>query len=249
LRGRAAAHFALGQFDQAIADRSALAEAVQGTPQWPQAMIARGVARRAAGDAAGAIADFSEALSQLDPETQPGPVGAAEYERCVVWLAAGDIESLKRRCRELVQQHGASADDRFAVFIIACCKQHPASIDDWSPVLELARRCVRNKPDDELFKKNLIAALCRSGQHEETLSYAAEAFPTDPSIGTQLWLAMSHAALGRLDEARRLLAAAEERNEAAITVNQVELRLMAAEVRRFIEAGAPKNGEADPGGK
>ncbi|HUG92189.1 MAG TPA: hypothetical protein VML55_15215 [Planctomycetaceae bacterium] len=249
LRGRAAARFALGQFDEALADRSALVEAVKGTPQWPQAMIARGVVRRAAGDAPGAVADLSEALAQLDPERNPGLFGGAEYERCVAWLAAGDIDSLKRRCRELVQAHQTSASDALAVFIVACCKQHPESVDDWSPVLELARRCVRNKPENELYRKNLVAALCRSGRHEETLAYAAEAFPTEPSIGTQLWIALSHAALGRLDEARSTLAAAEARNEAAIATTQVELRLMAAEVRRFLEAREQKSDETDPGGK
>jgi hypothetical protein len=46
----------------------------------------------------------------------------------------------------------------------------------------------------------------------------------------------SYVAVGNLAEARKVLTTSERDNEATISVNQVELRPMAADARTFLEA-------------
>lgn len=176
------------------------------------ARLRLGQLRMIRGEFPAALEDLGAAieLSRADPPS-PTTEYQAEQQRSVAWLLSGDLESHQRRCRELLQQFGDSEEVARLKAIVGCCRQHPASVEDWSKVIEIAERVVQLPPKDPWNRSSLFLILCRAGKPAEALerisavgcvraSRGLERVPTGRGVGHSFPPDLG--SLGRTDRVR-----------------------------------------------
>jgi tetratricopeptide (TPR) repeat protein len=226
----------LGESAAAIAACTRSADVAIATADKAMALLRRGMLRMYLGELPSALEDLnaSLALAAADPPA-PAVVAIAEQQRCVAWLLLGDIESYRRRCRELLDQHKDSAEVARLAIPVGCCKQHPAAVDDWAEVVEIAERCVQHAPQNVGYGRNLFQVLCRAGRPVEALERVPEVAASNELI-PQCLLAMCETQQGNLERARELLAACEARFASERSYFDAERRARLNELQGLIAA-------------
>lgn len=158
----------------ALADK--VIELKAGTPgHHAAAYAARGAHHAARKQYDKAKADFEKSLT-LDSASH-----SSRYQYALFCLATGDQPAYRKACAEMLKQFGNSENAEELFFTTWTCALAPKAIKDYEPVLELARRAMKQHPNDRLALQGLGAALFRAGHAEEALKYLtlAEAVPED----------------------------------------------------------------------
>jgi tetratricopeptide (TPR) repeat protein len=168
-RRAAEASEAAGEWHAAAFHRGRLIAAEKEPKKAAELFAARGraLAEQQKWDAA--AADFRQAVKQNG--------GPAEM-RCrlaVALLRAGDRESYRRACQELLEQHGQDADAAAPWVLGACVLDPGPGLDDRERILKLARQAAARRPRDPAVRTLLAAALFRAGHNEDALRELSEA--------------------------------------------------------------------------
>jgi WD40 repeat protein/tetratricopeptide (TPR) repeat protein len=131
-------------------------------------------------------------------------------------LAAGDVPRYRQMCAEAFRRWGADPEhfasregDRAGhLGLAAICTAAPGALPDMAPLVHLGEQAVARHPRDSALRQSLGKVLYRAHRYQEaakvlgqTINAEAPDNPWDP-----LWLAMAEARVGRLQEARALLA-------------------------------------------
>jgi hypothetical protein len=196
--------------------------------------------RMITGELSPALEDLTAALelSAAGPPARPVEQNG-EQQRCVAWLLLGDLESYRRRCRELLAQHRDSTDPAQLNVIVGCCKQHPAAAEDWSEIVEIAERCARLAPQKPEYRRNLFIALCRAGRPDEALERVPEMASAE-GVDSQLALALCETQRGNIERAKDLLGECNARLATEFNYYAAAQQRRADEIRQLIESATPQ---------
>ncbi len=200
-------------------------EQVQGNPENWENLNQRGVARTKTQRWDSAIEDFSQAIGLTPTESvlwsnrafaycqlSDWPRAAADltrslglnssgwrthYELALAQLGAGDLLGYRQTCQRMAAAFADTTDPLTANFVAWTCVIGPNALDDWEPVLKLARFAI--KAEATLQNQNTLGILLmRSGQSEEAirllLQIAAQMTEPDSQPNTSpayTWYALS----------------------------------------------------------
>jgi WD40 repeat protein/tetratricopeptide (TPR) repeat protein len=190
-RGRASAQ--LKQWEQAIADHSSAIE-LGGEERWMR--LERGNAYAVRGQWDKAAADYARAAEAWPTGSLPDLL----YPHTLLRLTVDDAKGYRQACRKLLDRSSTTSNP--ARWVWACLLAGDA-LDDYGPLLELARKAVTINPHDYAYARTLGGALLRAGRLQAAVQQLQKASSLDPS--TSLLLAMAHHHLGHADEARQWL--------------------------------------------
>lgn len=167
-----------------------------------------------------------------------------QQQRCVCWLLMGDLESHRRFCREMVDLFREDADPRLPSVVVACCKLHPQSVDDWEEVLRMAERFHDAYPQAWNAPRELFRMLCFTGKTEEALARFSF-MATDPHPGSRLLYAYAQLQMGNPQPARDALENKDRESNSALWEAEIELnsRTLREKLEEFEQANstAPRN--------
>jgi tetratricopeptide (TPR) repeat protein len=127
-----------------------------------------------------------------------------ETQRCVAWLLKDDLESHRQRCRELLKLALEQGDNKYKLSLVACCRFHPKSIDDWTAVQSIAEQLYDQEPDQWDARFNFLDILCHAGRPQEALDRFAQ-FRNDSHSSLAMRFASCELRLGNPEPARRAL--------------------------------------------
>jgi tetratricopeptide (TPR) repeat protein len=230
----------LGEFEAAVAACTRSADTAGNGPGKATALYRRGKLRMITRELAAALEDLNAALAiaSADPPA-PAVEAGAEQQRCIIWLLMGDLESHQRRCHELLDAYRDSQDATRLSMIVGCCRQHPASVDDWTEIVEIAERCVQLTPGSPRYRSDLFQVLCRAGRPDEALERVPEVASAE-GLDSRLVLALCETQRGNIDRARKLLGECDARLTTEFSYWTAAQRRRADEIRQLIESAAPQ---------
>lgn len=136
------------------------------------------------------------------------------YYYALLCLKQDDRPAYRKACAGMVKQYSASQNQGELNSTAWSCVLAPSALDDYAPVLQIARRAVQREPKDQDNLETLGAALFRAGQLDEARKYlgdvnAPPSANTSPAYGWY-FLAMTHHRLGNGREAQKLHKMARE---------------------------------------
>jgi tetratricopeptide (TPR) repeat protein len=192
----------LKQWDRAIADYSRAIEL--GGDEY-QIRASRSDAYAVQGQWDKAAGDYAYAV-QSSPD---GGVLGLWYPHALLRLTVGDTKGYGQACRKLLDGGGGSVDPAqpfIAARLVWACVLGANALDDYAPLLDLARKAVTRDRFDFACARALGGALLRASRPEAAVQQLEKAASMRPSA-TSPWLllAMAHHRLGHADEARRSL--------------------------------------------
>ena len=185
-----------------------------------------------------AVGQFSRARRDFESAVAAGNAGGhagwyERYQRALCYLHDRDQSAFRTAAKEILSRFTASQDAKELHWTVWTCVLAPGGLDDYRPLVELARRNHGLQPKDLSAKQALGAALFRDGQFEQALrplnecEVAPQNANTTP-LYTQYFLAMTHHNLGHAAEARQWFNRAE------------------AETTRLLADGETKSGQPLP---
>jgi eukaryotic-like serine/threonine-protein kinase len=156
-----------------------------------------------------AAADFAAALKTCPEESE---IDDLLYRGAPLWLQAGDKESYRRHCREMLRRFDATTDPILAERTAKACLLAPESDADLAPVLRLAERAVTGTERHVFYTYFQLArglAHYRAGEFDRAIDRL------NPCVTSTLYLmarvpahlvqAMAHQRLGHAEEAGKAL--------------------------------------------
>jgi WD40 repeat protein/serine/threonine protein kinase/Tfp pilus assembly protein PilF len=161
--------------------------------------------RAEAGAFQDAARDFERAIAEGEDDLD------AWYSRAVALLGAGDRSGYQALCERLVERHREERDPTTANKVAWPCALAPGALRDYEDVLDLVREVIEEGRASH--HNTLGALLLRAGQIEAAeaqLSLAMRKRRTGGSSWDWLFLALTHHAMGRHDDARRDLESASD---------------------------------------
>lgn len=195
------AHLRLGQLDAALADIEKVLELKNyNSSSW------HGLHR-----ICDARKDWQPALEAYEDFFRQEPPNAdVIWESYVVALvASGQHGKYREFCGKLIEQYGQTDDPDLARNVIKCLVTGEDAVDDWSVPLRLGDLLLASEKP-----KRLIGLLMRAGEYQRAIQSSREA---NQEAGGKLksipclWTGLAHHGLGELDEAKRMLSQAKER--------------------------------------
>jgi tetratricopeptide (TPR) repeat protein len=159
-------------------------------------------------------------LAAREFATNPGDAGprAVLYPQALISLILHDQPAYRRVCAAVLDQSAAN-DQQFNrnwTIPVWTCVISPDAVDDYGPIVELARELVRRTPESQASAFELGAVLYRAGQFHEALEalHAANGIEGKPKASPRalIWyfLSLAHSAAGLADEAQSWFGRAEE---------------------------------------
>lgn len=153
-------------------------------------------------------------MTELAPEE---PV--AWYRLAIAQLGASQAEDYRAICRRMVEQFRDTASPAESYWTVWTCLLGPQSVEDYSPLVQLAEQTVTAEPESVQYLKTLGGILCRAGRFEDAIRPLTKANarvedPESKSLSspayTWYFLAMAQHKLGHDSEARQWLQKATE---------------------------------------
>jgi hypothetical protein len=127
-------------------------------------------------------------------------------------LREGNLPGYRDTCARAVERFGRAHDPRTLHFVAWTCVLGPDAVAEPAKPVEWALEAVTRNPRDPKMLNTLAAALYRAGRFRDAirrLDEAVTARSRDDSVFDWLFLAVAHARLGHIEEARRWLDQAE----------------------------------------
>jgi tetratricopeptide (TPR) repeat protein len=91
------------------------------------------------------------------------------YDLALCQLGAGDTGGYRKTCRRMIALFAETDDPLTANFAAWTCCLAPEAVEDWQPVLKLARMAVESLPDSIQYQNTLGTVLFRAGQPDEAI--------------------------------------------------------------------------------
>jgi tetratricopeptide (TPR) repeat protein len=202
---RVDAYDKLHQWDKAVADYSKLIVLDgQNSNWWEQ----RARAYSNMGQHDHAAVDYDKAV-----EFQPDNT-IAYYWRALAHLGAGDMESYRIACDQMLERFGQTESPAAANWVAWTCALAPDAVADFAQALRLAKEASQKRAKNVFFQNTPGAVHYRAGRFEEAIERLTETdrLLKDPQEGMRTspayaWflLAMAHYRLGQEDEAKAWL--------------------------------------------
>jgi serine/threonine protein kinase/tetratricopeptide (TPR) repeat protein len=132
------------------------------------------------------------------------------YPLAILALMRGDKPGYQQVCRDMVTKAAALNNDEFTSFAAYSCCLGPGAVEDYTPIIDIARRSLARRPTSGQRRQILGALLLRAGQYEEARERLREAIlatddPQGSSIFGRYLVSMANHHLGRADDARQSL--------------------------------------------
>ncbi len=174
------------------------------------------------------------------------------YQLALCRLGNGNRDGYRAACAEMLRRFGQSPNVDELHFTAWSCSLAPGAVDDYVPVIAMARREVEARESDAGALLALGASLFRAGKFAEALESLTKSAAAAPS-GDRLdppyvwfFLAMANDSLGRREEAGMWFAKAAAYSEQALSGAAVDraplpwnrrltLELLAAEAAAMLE--------------
>jgi tetratricopeptide (TPR) repeat protein len=159
--------------------------------------------------------ELPEAIAQMSEAAGLNPnYWYPHYGLALMQLSSGDFTGYRKRCdtlQEVASQTKFHEADSFVAWTSALA---PDAVDDYAPIIGLARGAVEASPENSKYLGTLGAILLRAGQIEEAVEKLTEVQqrdanddgPKDSSPAyTQYFLAMAHHSAGEVAQASEAL--------------------------------------------
>ena len=245
--------FGLRQWEQAADHYS---KAIELAPEDAATWNKRAVAASALGQHDRAIVDLSQAIA-LQPDASlywsnraheyvrlgQGDKAAHDYAKSVqlnsnrieVWqghalacVAAGDLVGYRQACGEILDRFADVYQPEQTCDAVWSCVQAPASVADYTQVVQLANEVAKSQPGDFVALSTLGAAQYRAGEFEPAIQRLVEAQAAytpanevrQPLASNWFFLAMAHQRLGHVAEAKLWLDKAVESTDNELATAQ-----------------------------
>jgi serine/threonine protein kinase len=176
------------------------------------------------------------------------------YSLAILALERGDQVAHRQVCAAMVARSAIAPDDEYTSFTAWCCGLGPGALDDYTEIIETARRSLAKRPTSGQRLQILGLLLLRAGQYEEARQWLAKAIAAqDDRQGSQLYsryyLALANHRLGRVEDAQKNLRAALSMGQAYFSWRfQVQHQLIRREAKQLIEPmGTSANAPAEDG--
>jgi tetratricopeptide (TPR) repeat protein/tRNA A-37 threonylcarbamoyl transferase component Bud32 len=251
-----------GQLAEAVADCS---EALRSDPAYSEAYRVRADAYLRQADYARAAADYAEIRKRESTDA------VKDYQWALMYVGAGDLESYRAVCREIVRERAHTESAAEAHWTAWTCALAPDATDDWPTVVGLAKKAAEADGNSQQYLVTLGAVLYRAEQWEEAIECLEEAErllrergPQEHTSPAYLWylLAMAYQKLNRIDDVKRFLATALEWTDVVLAADsetesaclawnrRLTLELLREEAKRIpvyseltVSQDAPQNSE------
>jgi WD40 repeat protein/serine/threonine protein kinase/tetratricopeptide (TPR) repeat protein len=175
---------------------------VQARPYNASSWSARGELHAARGQHEKAAADFAAALER-EPEDPQN-----HYRVAIANLVAGELTGYRAACAGMLERFQGYVQPRFANRVAYTCVYGPDAVVDMPSLIRVAERAVPSHPGGE---RMVAAVLYRAGRYAGALKQFDQAHKAfKPRAWDWLFLAMIHGRLQHPDEARRMLALANQ---------------------------------------
>jgi tetratricopeptide (TPR) repeat protein len=176
-----------------------------------------------------AAADLEKAISlgQSDPATW--------YQRNLLRLAAGDLDSYRKACLRMVRRFG-DGDAASTRWVGWTCMLGPEALADLKVVLRGAERAVIETPTSIPNRLAYAGLLYRTGQFAKAAEVAESVVKSGNEKIAPILLAMIQHRLGRTEEAKKTLEKTAKPDDAAITALAWDERLAYKLLRSEAEA-------------
>ncbi|MGH7139558.1 MAG: tetratricopeptide repeat protein, partial [Pirellulales bacterium] len=225
----------------------------------------RGALCATMGQFAQARQDFDSAVAAGNAK---GDVGWYErYQRALCYLHDGDQVAYQTAAAEILERFKASEDPSELRWTVWTCVLAPRGLDNYGPLVELARRVHDLQPTDLSTTMALGAALFRAGDFELALGSLSsfETTSTNPNttpLYAWYFLAMTYHKLGHDVDARQWFDRAEAETTRMLADGKTEsaeplpwnrrltLELLRAETRAMLagtQPGPPEERAGEPG--
>jgi tetratricopeptide (TPR) repeat protein len=194
-----------------------------------------------AGDCHAMLGQWKEAVELYAGEATPTQRNPEVWLRFAeLALRSGGLAGYRSACEKMVKQFPATNYTDAANETAWACALGPDALPDMTPAVGLARRAVNASPTIAGLRNTLGAVLYRAGKHDEAVTELTAAIKMNARGGTwadYLFLAMAQHQLGKTDEARKSLAAAEkllESDSAWFWSDKLERQLLRDEATKLI---------------
>jgi serine/threonine protein kinase/predicted Zn-dependent protease len=142
------------------------------------------------------------------------PVNATNWLQLALTRAyVGDVAGYRAACARMAERLQGSSVNRFTIDLVRACVLTPESRADPVDLARKAEAIVAVEPQVAWFRHALGAAYYRAGKYEKAVERLRESLDAHPNWGAgpinYPYLAMAYHRLGRHDEARRALDAAQ----------------------------------------
>jgi WD40 repeat protein/tetratricopeptide (TPR) repeat protein len=184
------------------AAKAAFDEAVRARPFNISILVARGDLYAKRGLWSEAAVYYATAAKQY-PDVAP-----LHEQLAVTRFLAGDLPGYRAACDGMLDRFKPIDDSTAAARVAYACSLAPDAVGDVAGLLQVAERSARCPSSNE---RVVGAVLFRSGRHEEALKHFEQAHEVfQRRAWDWLFLAMIHGRLGHPDDARRMLAQADQ---------------------------------------
>jgi serine/threonine protein kinase/Flp pilus assembly protein TadD len=225
----------------------ALADDIVGrTGSMSTAYVERGRLHAALGDYSAAQRDFTDRITALNATGGQG--WHERYQLAMCGLGLHDRAAYQRTCHDMINRFRNSEPGRAIEFALWTSAITPNAVEDYAPLVELARRLRNRQGLERQQLQGLGAVLYRAGQLAEALEIfeqSEKAFcdPGTSKAYSSYFLAMTQEKLGQHTQAQKTLqeALAETTKELEDKSNpwyrHFVLKLLQEEATSLIEAG------------
>jgi len=168
-------------------------------------------ARLLVADALADLKEYDAARKHLEAAVAAGASSyMAYYPLAILALLRGDKPGYQQACHDMAARATALDNDEFTSFAAYSCCLGPGAVEDYGPILDVARRSLALRPTSGHRRLVLGALLLRAGQYEEARERLREAIvatddPQAASIFGRCFLSMANHHLGRAEDARASL--------------------------------------------
>jgi WD40 repeat protein/tetratricopeptide (TPR) repeat protein len=187
------------QWNEALA---AFDEVIRARPLNAESRVARGEFFSVRGEHEKSAADFAFALDRDPNDAQ------MHYRVAMSMLVAGDLAGYRSACAGMLNRFQSSEEVFHANRVAFACIYGPDAVVDMPSLVRVARRSIPSLVGGERI---LGAVLYRAGRYQEALKCFDQSNKVfKPRALDYLFMAMAHGRLGHAQEARRMLAAANQ---------------------------------------
>jgi tetratricopeptide (TPR) repeat protein len=202
-----------------------------------------GAYREELGEALGYLGQLAQARVENDKAIELGRrTFLVFYNRACLSLEAGDLTTYRQACLDAHEKLPVNDDPYRANWVVWISCIHPEAPGSPTALLELADLALEKKPDDYAIRNTRGAALYRVGLYREAirqLQASIEVHETKQGNAIDwAFLALAHARLGELEQARSWLEKARTSPPLGDWQQQIEIRSLLQEAADAVSAAA-----------
>lgn len=175
---------------------------------------------------------WNEAAKMLSMVVEPGkPSCRIRAQLALLHWAAGNTEEYRAKCQELVALPAPELQAGDTCAIVSACLVDSHSLEDWSPLLTLARRAAANEPENPVFSTRVAAVQYRAGHLGPATEQLQKSLPLHDSEAVSAPAARDSIRASRLVGETFLMLIHRERRSEALAQQAATVRRLVAQAK------------------